>query len=156
MTHRESIKAYLAKLDLTGLSVVDWGRGTKPITRYVKGQPASYYGIDKLYHVEADLVIDMTELILLGKFYDVAFCMEVLEHIEDSRALLYNIRCNLKDGGILHLSVPYMFPIHSEEDYWRFTDQGITLLLEQNGFKVEYIEATTPELDGWLVRAVKT
>lgn len=155
MSHREDIKAWLGTVHLENVHVIDWGRGTKPVTKYVRmGGGVTYFGIDKLPHVGADLVCDMIIPYLLQRIADVAFCMEVLEHVTDPDALVLNIAENLKAGGKLYMSVPFQFPVHSPEDYWRFTDQGIKLLLSRHGFEVESIAATEGDA-GWLVRAVK-
>lgn len=155
MPHRESIKEFLKQIKLEDVSVVDWGRGTKPVLNYTQtGENVTYFGIDKLKHVDAHLVADMQEPIQLEFQYDIAFCMEVLEHVQQPDELLGNIWANLKDGGTLYMSVPFLYPVHHTEDYWRFTDQGIKLLLERNRFAVELVEPTEAHA-GWLVKAIK-
>jgi SAM-dependent methyltransferase len=54
------------------------------------------------YRVRAEL----TALPLDDESVEAAFCMEVLEHIEDDRAALDEIRRVLRRGGTLALSVP--------------------------------------------------
>ena len=153
MAHRESIRQYLEATILPkSAKVVDWGCGTKPVKRYVKHEGATFYGIDKLGHVGADLVTDIEAPTVLDKQYDHAFCMEVLEHTKQPEEVLNNIYINLKPNGILHMSVPFLYKVHSEEDYWRFTDQGLVLLLERNGFKVDIIIPTEDNM-GWIARA---
>lgn len=162
MPHRETIKEYLGKIRLDGVSVVDWGCGTKPAIKYVRRvKDVTYIGLDKLEHVGADIVCDIEEPLFLGKdgsfasYIDIAFCMEVLEHTENPDSVLKNIHSNLKDGGILYFSVPFLYPVHSTHDLWRFTDQGIALLLKRNGFKLEELLPTEGNM-GWVGKAVKT
>lgn len=154
MAHRESIKEYLGKIEVgSGTSIVDWGRGTKPVTKYLKVFKGKYFGIDKLTHVGADLVADIS----LERFitlFDVAFCMECLEHVKEPDRVIQNVRNNLKEGGMFYFSVPFLYPVHSEEDYWRFTDQGMKLLLERNGFKLLEI-LPTEEGMGWVGKAIR-
>lgn len=154
MTWREHIKDWLGKLQLpTGAAVVDWGCGTKPALRYTPDcQPRVYTKIDKLDHVGADIVTDIMVPQLLGDLYDVAFCIEVLEHVEYPDDVVRNIAQNLVAGGQLYLTVPFLFPIHSERDFWRFTDQGIRELLERHGFVIDQIIAV-PSQEGWMVAA---
>jgi len=153
MAHREDIKAFLATITIPkGASVVDWCCGTKPIKKYIGGD-YSYFGIDKLNHVGADLVYDVCTP-LTFKFFDMAFCMEGIEHVEKPDALLKNINTNLKVGGQLYISMPFMFRTHSTEDYWRFTELGLALILKRNGFAVDEIKATEGNA-GWLVKAYK-
>lgn len=152
MAHRESIRSWLKDVNLNGLDVVDWGCGTKPIKNYVFGAK-SYFGIDKLDHVDADMVFDIDKELVLNK-YDVAFCLEVMEHVKSPKTLLSNIFHNLKSGGRLYLSVPFLYPVHSDEDYWRFTDQGLRFLLEGIGFHILSIKPTESEA-GWMVEALR-
>lgn len=157
MAHRESIKEYLGKVDISERRVVDWGRGTKPITKYCKGTPKSYFGIDKLDHVGADLVVDLDNDIVSDSAvppHNVAFCMETLEHVRFPDKVVKRIFTFLENGGTFYFSVPFLYPIHSEEDYWRYTDQGMEELLERNGFTVVEIKPTEDNM-GWVGCAVK-
>lgn len=155
--HREGIKEWLSTLSFDNVRIVDWGRGTKPVLRYIHtGENTEYFGIDKLSHVDAHLVADITypnEVAHIGIF-DVAFCMEALEHVKYPDKVIQNIYDHLRDGGMLYLSVPFLMDVHSGEDYWRFTDQGIRELLIRNGFHVERITASYNK-EGWLVEAYK-
>lgn len=132
MGHREDIRAYLEGLTLEGV-VIDWGSGSKPVKKYVKGD-ATFHTIDNNPQVDPDNLHDIQESITIVKA-DHAFCMEVLEHVKEPKNVLRNIYQNLKEGGTLHLSVPFLFPKHGDEDYWRFTDLGLTVLAQDAGFK---------------------
>lgn len=153
MAHREGIRDYLKDVRLSG-KVVDWGCGTKPITNYLGGE-CEFLGIDKLTHVGADMVKDICEDIVLDEEADMAFCLEVLEHVERPISLLTNIWKNLKVGCPLYFSVPFLYDVHSEQDYWRFTDQGLGLLLKACGFEVVEVFPTTPEKSGWVGKAIR-
>lgn len=173
MPHREGIRNAMAKTDLTGLIVHDWGCGTKPITQHLSGTPVSYTGLDKRDDVGADVVVDFSRTAVdLPIKADAAFCIEVLEHCPFPHSVMANIYSNLKPGGVLILTVPFLYPIHSDEDYWRFTDFGLKFLLEQAGFKIDAIRSTGFEgeellapddqipgsdkwirADGWFVKA---
>jgi SAM-dependent methyltransferase len=158
MAHREGIREWLKDVDLTNKDVIDWGCGTKPIKNYLSGAK-SYFGIDILPHVGADLVADICnlelgyDLVINNKIFDVAFCLEVLEHTKSVENTLSNIYRSLTKGGKLYLSVPFLYPIHSDHDLWRFTDQGIKYLLELHAFKDIKIKSSTNDQQGWLVEA---
>lgn len=156
MAHRESISGHLRTLTLEDLRVIDWGAGTKPVKNYVAAKGSTtFFGIDKLGHVGADLVTDISQPVNLEREFDMAFCMEVLEHVERPENLVQNIARHLKSGGELHLSVPFLYPRHHDtEDFWRFTDLGVKLLLERNGFIIHSIVPTEQDM-GWLVVARK-
>lgn len=140
--HREALKEQLAKINLKDVSVVDWGAGSKPASRYIRHENCTFYTIDKSDYNKPDLVLDITQDTFIKQF-DVAFCLEVIEHVEWVEGLVENLSQNLKSGGVLYMSVPFQFEIHSDEDYWRFTEPGIRLLLS-----TYFIEVDVTSIDG--------
>lgn len=147
MAHREDIRAYLESLIIEGFAV-DWGAGAKPAKNYVQGN-AHWLTIDNNPKSEPDKLWDITKPLKL-EMANHAFCMEVLEHVTDPQAVMNNIANNLT--GVLHLSVPFLYPIHGDEDYWRFTDKGLEILAERAGFRKTKIWEIT---DGYLMEAVR-
>lgn len=156
---REQLKERLAKINLKGKKCIDWGSGAKPAARYVNASGCEWLCLDKNpdiidnyrnwklpYKVE-DITAYQTE-----KKYDVAFCLEVLEHVLFPRLVINNVYDSLKSGGKLYLSVPFLFPIHSDEDYWRFTENGLRhLLVRFCSIKIEKLEDSS----GYWVEAKK-
>jgi len=65
-------------------------------------------------------VADGLQLPFADNTFDVVICSEVLEHIEDYRAVLAEIDRVLKPGGIFAASVPAFFP---EWLCWRLSDE---------------------------------
>lgn len=157
MAHREGIREYLKDVEVDGV-VLDWGCGTKPIKNYLKPNAAKFIGIDKLDHVGADVITDLELPYHSPVLADFAFCLEVLEHVWYSRVLITNIYKNLKIGGVLYLSQPFLYEVHKEDDRIRYTHHGLKRLLETIGFKVEDIQATVGDLDhaeGYILKAIK-
>lgn len=150
MAHREDIRAYLEGLTVSGLAI-DWGSGTKPVKKYVKGT-AVFRTIDKNPSVTPDKLHDIKLPIVIDQKADHAFCMEVLEHTTDPGAVLKNIYSNLNTGGTLHLSVPFLYPEHGEDDYLRFTSIGLRYFVEAAGFRNVGIRDIT---DGFILEAIK-
>lgn len=78
--------------------------------------------------------------------YDAVVLSEVLEHVTDPDAAMYQSWFVLKPGGILVVSAPFMYRIHeyggddtetSEpglKDYWRFTPNGLRQLFIRQAF----------------------
>lgn len=150
MAHREDIRAYLEGLTVSGV-VIDWGSGSKPVSKYVKGR-AIFATIDNNPDVKPDKLHDIQLSIVIDQKADHAFCMEVLEHTTKPQTVLENIYKNLKKDGTLHLSVPFLYPEHGENDYLRFTRHGLRYYAEQAGFKDINIWEIT---DGFLMEATK-
>jgi SAM-dependent methyltransferase len=68
---------------------------------------------------------------------------DVIEHIEDDRALLKYLRTRMQQGGLLYVTVPAFNLLWSHEDveaghFRRMTVRQLKELAEQTGFQVEY------------------
>lgn len=60
-----------------------------------------------------------------------------LEHLIDPDRVLAEIRAALRPGGLLYVEVPFLQGYHADpDDYWRFTENGLRVLLARNGFEV--------------------
>jgi len=159
MTHRQIIKEYQKAIILKDKVIVDWGSGSKPVQRYITHENCRFITLDNANITDdrqgnLHYKVNISKPLTYDFNADVAFCMEVLEHVEYPEIVLKNIYDNLKQGGTLYLSAPFKYEVHSDIDYWRYTDAGLKLLLERNGFKVDYILTTTDDL-GWIVKARK-
>lgn len=157
MTHREAIKAWLAEINLKSCLVIDWGSGAKPVSRYLQHDDCEFITIDKNPLIAGDrrspahITTDIQQPITVNTA-DVAFCIEVLEHTLRPDNVITNIFNNLKPNGKLYLSVPFMFRIHSDDDYFRFTENGLKALL--GNFSDVTIRPTVGD-EGYLVEATK-
>ena len=75
-----------------------------------------------------------------GKTYDIVITDFVLEHVKRPHRAVRNIYDMLKPGGIFYISVPCMVRVHGEVDYYRWTMDGLRIMLEDNGFPPDAIE----------------
>ena len=82
--------------------------------------------------------------------YDMVTALEVVEHLEDPRAILDEIRLCLKPGGVVVFSVPNRdcWPITKFDDYpphhlTRWTRRSLCRLLESAGYQVEECRPTS-------------
>jgi SAM-dependent methyltransferase len=74
--------------------------------------------------------------------YDTAICLQVLEHVPNPQEAVREIFRIMKPGGQLILSIPHLSRIHDEpNDFQRYTEYGIRILLEEAGFHIEEILA---------------
>ena len=79
--------------------------------------------------------------------FNAVLCVSVLEHLEEPRRAVQEMRRVLTVRGKIIVSVPFLFPIHnSPNDYWRFTNHGLRNLFSSQ-WDIEKIcaETTTQE-----------
>ncbi|MCP4418971.1 MAG: methyltransferase domain-containing protein [Chloroflexi bacterium] len=65
-----------------------------------------------------------------GEFQSIV-CLEVIEHTTSPEKLISEIYRVLEPNGKLLVTVPFVFEIHDECDYFRFTQQGLTHLFKE-------------------------
>lgn len=128
--------------------VLDVGCGSKPYAGLFGG--SDYLGIDieagywKDEQKKADLYFDGENIFLPDASFDVVVCTEVLEHAANPDKLMLEINRVLKVGGVLFISVPFVWNEHeSPYDFRRYTKYGLEKTLLANGFLVDSIEPTS-------------
>ena len=88
-----------------------------------------------------DIVASCENLPFSEGTFDTVLCSQMLEHVLDPRKCLEEIYRVLKSGGKLLVTVPQLNELHAEpNDFWRFTNYGITLLCSYAGFKSEVVD----------------
>jgi SAM-dependent methyltransferase len=66
--------------------------------------------------------------------FDLVICEQVLEHVRDPLRAVDTLRRLCKRDGHVFVSTPFLVRVHaSPADYWRFTPQGMELLLRSQG-----------------------
>ncbi|HXY26786.1 MAG TPA: class I SAM-dependent methyltransferase [Acidimicrobiales bacterium] len=103
--------------------VVDVGSGRLRRAGWVGSR--RYVCTDIRPFANVDLLADGTALPFASRSADAVLLLEVLEHVARPRELLAEARRVLKPGGTVVVSVPSTVPRHEEDDYWRFTAQGL-------------------------------
>lgn len=84
-----------------------------------------------------DFVFDIEEPLISMGFTGI-LCSEVLEHVKRPWLAIPNLYRSLRPGGWVIITVPFGFHRHAyPNDYYRYTDQGLGVLLEDAGF-VDY------------------
>jgi SAM-dependent methyltransferase len=69
-------------------------------------------------------------------------CTQVLEHTPSPARLLAECARVLRPGGVLILTAPFSFRVHSEpHDYFRYTKYGLDSLIGSQGLAVRILEA---------------
>lgn len=140
-----SLKKYFH--DISG-KVMDFGCGSSPYMPFVKFD--EYIRVDYINEAHplgnsvVDVFYDGSYLPFEANYFDSIICTEVFEHIPNLDEILSEIYRVLKQEGKILISVPFVWNEHEiPNDYTRFSQYGITLLLEKKGFKVLKVEKTS-------------
>jgi len=113
--------------------VLDFGAGQKPY-RHLIPPGWSYTSLDS--EAEGSDLKNLNQLATDQRF-DRILLLEVLEHIQDPKALLKTLRKRLQNDGELVLTVPFSARIHPcPSDFLRWTPEALTSLLESSGFEI--------------------
>ena len=89
-----------------------------------------FVGADMRPGPGVDVTLDLHHLDLPDSSVGTALLFDTLEHVERPWEAIAEVQRVLTDEGMLVLSVPFSFPIHSyPNDYWRFTPEGVRSLL---------------------------
>ena len=116
--------------------VLDMGGGRN--AKYLSLLPAGL----AMESVNIDPKIAPTHLVEPGKplpfadgMFDAVICLNTLEHIYDSIAVLNELFRVVKPGGQVHVMVPFMFRIHGHpDDYFRATPSWWRETFSRAGF----------------------
>lgn len=123
--------------------LLDMGCGNKPYEEMFAGRISEYVGCDVVQSSDqrVDVICQATAIPLEDATFNTILCTQVIEHVADHRSLLREAFRLLQGGGILILSAPMYWPLHEEPyDFFRFTEHGLSYLLEDTGFIVNEIE----------------
>lgn len=117
----------------SGATVLNIGAGGdigKTLRQHADRQHFKIVSLDIDEQRHPDIVGDICTYDFKGLQFDAVVMAETLEHIPSPHLALENIYRNLKDGGRLILTAPFIFPIHDQpHDYYRFTRYGLEYLL---------------------------
>jgi SAM-dependent methyltransferase len=117
--------------------VLDVGCGTSPYRSWLPAG-CEYTGLDiPGSGGNPDIVVNPDESWpLADASFDVVMCNQVLEHVVEPALTLAEIRRVLRPGGILLLSVPFIYCEHGMPyDFRRFTAGGLGMLLA-DGYEI--------------------
>ena len=106
--------------------VVNVGCGV--VRRFEPVCTSHYLATDLRVLPNVDFSSDASSLPVADRSVDMVLALELLEHVPDPTAVLREIARVLKPGGRVIVSVPSTVPRHDDNDYWRFTAQGLEQL----------------------------
>ena len=139
---RGRIRAYIERhADKLGTDVLEVGsRMTNPDTWWIVNRDLArgqWTGIDMQPGHGVDRVADMHDLPgeWGGRFTGV-LCSEVLEHVARPWLALPELHRAMQPGAWLVVTTLFAFPEHGfPDDFYRYTRNGLALLLEDAGFR---------------------
>lgn len=125
--------------------VLDLGCGKKPYQPFFIGKSIQYMGIDISHSGLVDVLCSGEKLSFRDNSFSECICTQLLEHVENPRAVVNEIFRVLKPSGIIFLSTHGIWPVHgAPNDYWRWTEYGLTKLL--NNFDIHEVHKDGPIL----------
>jgi SAM-dependent methyltransferase len=91
--------------------------------------------------------------------FDLVICEQVLEHVPDPLKALDTLRRLCKPDGHVYVSTPFLVRLHDwPGDYWRFTPDGMELLLRASGLEPVWVrswgnrDVAVANFDHWVPR----
>ncbi len=137
---------------LQGKSILDIGCGAGHFLHLVKEKGMTPFGLEenkelielskRLYNEDLGIIQGTAEkLNTLKNTYDSIVMIDVLEHIENDREILKNMREHLKDNGRIVILVPAYQLLYGKRDknighFRRYTKSSLTEKIQNSGFKI--------------------
>jgi SAM-dependent methyltransferase len=121
-------------------ALYDLGCGESHYKDFFLRYASSYVGVDwsqSLHHLSADIIADLNgPLPIPSEVAGTVVSLSVLEHLARPDVMLGEAYRILEPGGMLILQVPFQWWVHEDpHDYYRFTADGLRLMLTQAGFE---------------------
>lgn len=135
----ENLKIFSQKAKEENVKIIlDLGCGTKPyesLFPFVE----KFIGFDVEKNEKVDVVGFNWNLPFKDSEFDAVISTQVLEHTAKIYETVDEIKRVVKNGGLIFISVPFVFPIHGAPyDYYRFTKYGLLEIFKE----FELIEIT--------------
>lgn len=145
------------KLHLMKGVVYDLGCGIRPYESDILTVANRYIGVDwsnTLHGLQADIVANLNKpLPIEDNVADTVVSFQVLEHLSEPQTMLNEAFRILRDGGYIHLSVPFQWWVHEAPyDFFRYTNYGLEHLFTKAGFIDIEIKAISGFWTMWLLK----
>jgi SAM-dependent methyltransferase len=137
---RAILRSLQRALPLLHGTLLDIGCGYMPYRQLVLAPPSEvrdYLGMDTAgnEYQKPDITWDGRHIPLPSLSVDCAMATEILEHCPEPEWVLRETLRVLRPGGLLFLTVPFLWPLHSiPDDQYRFTPFALERHLRGAGF----------------------
>jgi SAM-dependent methyltransferase len=122
-------------------NVLNAGAGDRDIRPLVRGTLYNQDIPEGLHSANIDFVSPLHEIPAADGFFNTIICNAVLEHVANPEEVMAEFRRVTARGGTLYLTIPFLQPEHRDPtDFQRYTIDGISLLCERHGFRIETAE----------------
>lgn len=123
--NRREVEYLIRKYVSTNNNVYDIGCGSAPFQTTVTQQGGEYIGVDidgGFYGRKPDLIGSAYDVPAPTSSADIVILSQVLEHLTDPSKAIREASRILREGGILIISTPFLYPLHAKPwDYIRIT-----------------------------------
>ena len=129
---RRPLVEWLRGQRLDGARVLDVGCGDRPYDALLAAA-REVVGFDVPGNPHADLHGSIDAIPVEDASFDVALCLQVLEHVPDPAAAVRELHRIVRPGGRVLLTTHGVYPYHpNPEDLWRWTHEGLERLFRTN------------------------
>src|SRR5580698_1592517 len=111
------------------LTVLDVGGRYQPYRPLFDGCIERYYGVDRIKTECVKVVADGEALPFAPGTFDLIIATQVFEYFRNPAQAAQGMHAALKPGGVLLASFAACTPRFAEEELWRFTPSGLSLML---------------------------
>ena len=131
------IKKYIDG-NAVGTRLIDYGCGDVPYLPLFADKVAKYVTCDIGINPLAEITITPDGKVPLpDESFNIVLSVQVLEHVDNVKVYLAEANRLLAKDGLLLLSTHGQWIYHPfPKDLWRWTNEGLTSLIENSGFKV--------------------
>lgn len=120
------------------VAIFDYGCGDVPYRTLFDGIANPYIAGDISGNPDADMVLDPSGCVPCeDEAFDVVLSIQALEHVPDVSVYLTEARRLLRQSGLMILATHGWWTHHPyPHDYWRWTREGLTTILNAHQFEV--------------------
>jgi len=125
MIDTREIVQYAATKYVRG-NTLDIGGGTAKYRSIIEPHTTKYTVADLYKTPEVDVVEDARNMSFPSESFDTVLVFQLLEHVDDTQAVVKEIYRVLKGGGCAIVTVPFLYAQHGNpQDFHRFTLEGL-------------------------------